>query len=152
MRVRRATIDDLEFIRETRNAGRYNMTRDTSLIRPHDSEVWWASKPNVWIAEDDGTRVGYAVLRQVDGDMFISLAVAPEQQGKGYGTLIYRHFHPLVKAEIWTWNHASRRAAEKAGSMGSWRPPRSTRTASCTRAGRPKSNSSLITARVVRPV
>mmetsp|Transcript_11326 Transcript_11326/g.21954 ORF Transcript_11326/g.21954 Transcript_11326/m.21954 type:complete len:258 (+) Transcript_11326:503-1276(+) len=44
------------------------------------------------------------------------------------------------------------RAAENAGSMGSWRPPRSTSTASCTRAGRPKSNSSLMTARVVRPV
>ena len=126
MHVRRATIDDLDFIRETRNAGRFNMTRDTSLIRPYDSEVWWASKPNVWIAEVPAfslssaggayqQRVGYAVLRQTDDGMFISLAVAPEHQGKGYGTLIYRHFHPLVKAEIYAWNVASRRAAEKAG-------------------------------------
>ena len=44
------------------------------------------------------------------------------------------------------------RAAENAGSIGSSRPPRSTRTASATLAGRPKSNSSLITARIVRPV
>lgn len=123
MHVRRATVDDLDFIRETRNAGRYNMTRDTSLIHPYDSEVWWASNPNVWIAEvpasthplSSMTPVGYAVLRETNQGTFISLAVAPEHQGKGYGTLIYRHFHPLVKAEIWDWNGPSIRAAEKAG-------------------------------------
>lgn len=127
MRVRRATVDDLEFIRETRNAGRHQMTRDTSVIYPYDSEVWWASGPLAYIAEDVTPvhsasaapnlpfRVGYAVLREVDNELFISLAVAPQHQGKGYGTAIYRHFHPLVKAEIWDWNTASRRAAEKAG-------------------------------------
>lgn len=115
MLVRRATHDDLDFIRETRNAGRHNMTRDTSVIYPHDSDVWWAGTPNAYIAEVDGESVGYAVLREVGSDLYISLAVAPEHQGRGYGTEIYRHFHPLVKAEIWSWNHASRRAAEKAG-------------------------------------
>ncbi|WP_036247559.1 hypothetical protein [Methylibium sp. T29] len=44
------------------------------------------------------------------------------------------------------------RAADTAGSIGSSRPPRSTSTARPTLAGRPKSNSSLITARTVRPV
>ena len=115
MRVRRATRDDLDFIRETRNAGRYHMTRDTSLIHPHDSEVWWAARPDAYVAEQAGEPVGYAVIRQVDGDAWISLAVAPEHQGKGYGTLIYRYFHPGVKAEIWDWNIASLRSAEKAG-------------------------------------
>jgi hypothetical protein len=43
-------------------------------------------------------------------------------------------------------------AAEKAAAMGSSRPPRSTSTARVTLAGRPKSNSSLTTARTVRPV
>lgn len=115
MRVRRATVDDLDFIRETRNAGRYNMTRDTSLIHPHDSEVWWASNPDAYVAEVDGEPVGYAVLREEGHQFWISLAVAPEHQGRGYGTLIYRHFQPLVKAEIWKTNVASRRAAHKAG-------------------------------------
>lgn len=114
MHVRRATRDDLDFIRATRNAGRFQMTRDTSLVHPHDSEVWWASAPNAWILDDDEP-VGYAVLREDNHQLLISLAVAPEHQGKGYGTHIYRHFFPLVHAEIWEWNIASRRAAEKAG-------------------------------------
>ena len=44
------------------------------------------------------------------------------------------------------------RAAQKSACIGNSRPPRSTNTASLTLAGRPKSNSSLITARMVRPV
>lgn len=115
MHVRPATLDDLEFIRETRNAGRHNMTRDTSVVHRHDSEAWWASRPNAWIAEVDGEPVGYAVLRENGDGTYISLAVTPEHRGNGYGTEIYRHFHPIVKAEIWVWNYASRRAAEKAG-------------------------------------
>jgi hypothetical protein len=46
--------------------------------------------------------------------------------------------------------HDARRG--EGGAMGSSRPPRSTSTASVTLAGRPKSNSSLTTARIVRPV
>jgi hypothetical protein len=44
-----------------------------------------------------------------------------------------------------------RRAPQYVGSMGSSRPPRSMSTASSMRAGRPKSKSSLIAARTLRP-
>ena len=43
------------------------------------------------------------------------------------------------------------RAAEHDAQIGSSRPPRSTSTTSVTLAGRPKSYSSLMTARIVRP-
>ena len=45
-----------------------------------------------------------------------------------------------------------RYAPVTSGAMGSSRPPRSTRTASSTRRGRPKSTSSSSAARTVRPV
>ena len=44
------------------------------------------------------------------------------------------------------------RAAATVASIGNSRPPRSTRTASCTLAGRPKSKISLRAARMLRPV
>ena len=44
------------------------------------------------------------------------------------------------------------RAPQYVGSIGSSRPPRSTSTASSMRAGRPKSKSSLMAARTLRPV
>lgn len=120
MRVRPAKESDLEFVRLTRNAGRKHFTRDNREVSPEDQELWWKTGAfDLDIFEtEDGEPVGYALLtvREFRGAPreFISLAVAPEHQGKGWGTEIYRHYRHQL-AEIRADNHASRRAAEKAG-------------------------------------
>lgn len=121
MRGRRATANDLEFVRELRNSNRHLMTRDTREISPEEQAAWWHTLPDLWIFENDTTDelIGYALYTHRSGRDFISLVVDTPWQGRGYGTDIYR-FRTPVSAEILLDNWPSRRAAEKAGMRVAW--------------------------------
>ena len=105
------TLDELEQVRQIRNACREWMTHDTKHIGSAQQWAWWNSAPRELYLFDS---VAYALLTQRDGETWISLGVLPEHRGKGIGTRIYRLF-PKALAEIRKDNLASRRAAEKAG-------------------------------------
>lgn len=124
MRVRAVTTEqDVETLRQIRNAGREWMTRDTSEISPEQQRDWWAARDPetclVYLFSHDGADVGYGLLRLDGGSWWVSLAVAPEHRGKGHGTAIYRWLVPVVSAPIWaeilTANGPSLRAASRAG-------------------------------------
>lgn len=110
--------DALDAVRKIRNAGRQWMTEHIDELSANEQIVWFSEAPRcLWVWEDEDEIVGYAYISQRGDDhqLWISLAVHPDHQGKGIGTRIYRHFVPLVYAEIWRHNTASRKAAEKAG-------------------------------------
>ena len=123
MRVRAVTTDeDLETLRQIRNAGREWMTRDTSEITPEQQRAWWQQRDPetclVFLFSDKGTDVGYGLLRRIDDYWWCSLAVKPEHRGNGYGTGIYQWLGATwgaVWAEILIANKASQIAALKAG-------------------------------------
>ena len=124
MRARRATVDDLEFVRELRNSNRHLMTRDTSEISQEEQKFWWdTAYPDLWIWEayrcGQFDPVGYALFTFRNGRDWISLAVIREFRNHGLGTQIYR-FRTPISAEIALDNWPSRRAAEKAGMRVVW--------------------------------
>lgn len=126
MRGRRATADDLEFVRQLRNSNRELMTRDTREITPEEQAAWWHTLPDLYVFEASSdahssgmVRVGYALYTFRNGRDWISLVVAPEFRGLGFGTEIYRYRTP-VSAEILLDNWPSRRSAEKAGLRVAW--------------------------------
>ena len=94
--------------------------------------------------------------RWISSPLLVELRVASDEHRAAVSASISKLKRPCVVAR-------ERAATARRGSaiarrrrsrrcIGSSRPPRSTSTASVTLAGRPKSNSSLSTARMVRPV
>ena len=112
MRVEKVQhLDQVEQVRGIRNSCREWMTRDTRHIGSAQQWSWWNAAPRELYLCDD---VAYALITERDGRKWISLGVLPDERGRGIGTAIYQLFRDVF-AEIRSDNHASRRAAEKAG-------------------------------------
>ena len=119
-----ARDEDMYDIMEIRNSGRQFMTHHTEEITPEQQYDWWMAKDTnhyrIWLVVNElNYIVGFVMLRVMDnGHVWGTLAVYPEYQGRGYGTVMYG-FMQLQDDEIWIEirndNLASLRAAEKAG-------------------------------------
>lgn len=118
----------LEEIRRIRNVGRQWMTENSNEITAEQQVEWWSSMSQMPKKDfrffifviDGGPILGYGMLsRRQNNILHISLAVAPEEQGKGHGTYIYdtvaSKADEPVNAVILKNNIASIKAAEKAG-------------------------------------
>ncbi len=121
-----ATDADIEVVRVIRNAGRQWMTEDTSEVSTEQQRNWWQvarwaadTKLVVYREKRNPRIIGYGLISRRNGGLVVSLAVAPEHQGVGYGTEIYRDLASRasepVMAKIRADNKASIRAVEKAG-------------------------------------
>lgn len=109
--------DELLQIADIRNAGREWYTNDTRYIPPHLQLQWFLNADRtLWAVKRGNIVVGFALLTDRDGKVWIGLGVRPGYQGQGIGTCIYARFFN-VWAEVREDNLSSLRAAEKAGYM-----------------------------------
>lgn len=119
------TLEQAQVVARIRNEVRQFMTRDQSHISPAQQEKWWQNRnPSalrlfLYFKPNSTVPMGYSLLT-VDsrGIWWGTLALLPEYQGQGYGTLIYKHLVSLVSVlhiEIYSHNVASMNAAVHAG-------------------------------------
>lgn len=120
---------DVERVRVLRNTGREQMTNDTREITQQAQQDWWSTIDNsrvlIWLCYDGATEVGFGMIRMLHArtpspNWYVTLVVAPEHHGKGYGTAIYRAMLERAPdgrlfAEILHRNEKSIRAAKAAG-------------------------------------
>lgn len=115
--------EQAELIRTVRNNARQFMTRDTAYIT-HEDQVRWFTRyqddinQHLYIYHEDDALVGYTYLVLRNGLWWGTLVVVPEQQGKGYGTKLYKEMIRLahvVYIEIYSDNEHSLKSAVKAG-------------------------------------
>lgn len=113
------TIEQAQIVREIRNSVREHMTRHTEEITEYQQEQWFATQSGLlYLYFDNTTVIGYSYLRDIDDRSWGTLAVVPDQQGKGYGMQIYKHLISLTNRlwiEIYSDNISSMRAAINAG-------------------------------------
>lgn len=117
---------DFEAMRTIRNSGRRWYTRFQGEISHGVQRSWRALalqsrdtlRPYVYEAEGGGI-VAYGLLREERGRWYVTLGVAPEDQGQGYGTEVYRHLAEEARADVYAEilreNVASLVAAGRAG-------------------------------------
>lgn len=97
---------DVEILRQIRNACREGFSFDNSEISPEQQAKWWASMRDRfkgWLYYDSGgVYVGYGALRCAEDDLwYSSVAVLPEQAGRGYGGAITADVIRRVDFEVW---------------------------------------------------
>lgn len=124
------TDEEVEAMRLIRNAGRKWMTHNQGEISPEKQREWWRHARTLstddfsaFIYRADKAIVGYGLLvrmEQAKSTLWVSLAVAPDHQGRGYGTCIYEDLKircpdEPIYAEVYHGNVASLSAALKAG-------------------------------------
>jgi RimJ/RimL family protein N-acetyltransferase len=128
--LRAATVADADRFMDWRNdpaAVHFSMSR--ARIERAEHERWYAAcledpGSRLWIAEKNGQAVGQVRVDTEDGVGVVSIAVAPEQRGRGFGSAILcamlvevsreRITHTL-RATVHPDNVASLRAFERAG-------------------------------------
>lgn len=98
--------EQVEQMRQLRNAGRHGFANDQREIGIDDQQVWWLANRRTmrgWLyLTSDGSTAGYGLIRQTDdGRWWSSVAVSPLFQGKGFGTQIMRHLFQSVDGELW---------------------------------------------------
>lgn len=125
MIFREATMSDADTILSWRNDPRVFLNFRRMVPVPREEHLLWlaacldSSRCLILIGVNEGVPVGMVRLDQSpDGYSEVAIIVAPEHQGKGYGTALLDFAcgddDPLV-AEIKEVNTASRRIFEKCG-------------------------------------
>lgn len=98
--------EQVEAMRQLRNAGRHGFANDQREIGIDDQQAWWLANRRTmrgWLyLTQDGSTAGYGLLRQSeDGRWWSSVAVAPIFQGLGFGIQIMRHLFQVADGELW---------------------------------------------------
>ena len=125
MNFREAITDEWEVLLKWRNdsATRLNSI-NTDLITEEDHKKWFFASLNntkrkIYIAEDQGTKVGTVRKDVKDNEVVISWTVAPEQRGKGYAKKMVKSFTDKLSGNIIAFikdsNIASIKVAEYSG-------------------------------------
>lgn len=107
-------ITDFLFLRDIRNQNRQFMTGTQEKITLIQQFRFWRSRPEVYIAEIDGLRVGYLLIK----GSFITECVSPKFRGFGIGLQLVEYAKSIKKdliAVIRTDNITSIRLHHKAG-------------------------------------
>lgn len=112
--VRPATsIADFLFARRLRNAVRLNMTGNTAPIGLWQQLLFWWRRPpglEIYMAEVDGERAGYLLLRPRGDTWLITEAVSGSFRRRGVAAAMIRFAqdrYPDITAEILAGNAAS---------------------------------------------
>jgi hypothetical protein len=116
-----ASALDFEYVRRLRNANRRFLTGDARRIGVLRQLRFWLARPasiDLHVAELDGRRCGYLLLRR-DGDTtWITEVVDARHRGRGVAMEMIRFAaarHPHLSAEIFPGNDASLRLHARAG-------------------------------------
>jgi RimJ/RimL family protein N-acetyltransferase len=125
MQLRRATIDDALDVLEWRNDPQSVAASKTGAVN-RDTHLAWFPKAVVdeqraiFIAEEDGRKIGMIRFDRDERAWTVSINLAPDQRGKGYGDRILSAGinaigSPPLIAEIKDDNIASIRLFERCG-------------------------------------
>jgi RimJ/RimL family protein N-acetyltransferase len=112
---------DFEYVRRLRNANRVHLTGDAGRIGVFRQLRFWLRRPagiDLYVAECDGRRCGYLLLRRAAATTYITEVVDARCRGRGVGSEMIRFAaarHPHLSAEIFSANEASRRLHARAG-------------------------------------
>lgn len=119
--LRKATIEDAQFLLDSRNNSR------TWFLNPKvvsmEEHLHWLGyhikKPHFYICEVDGKPMGSVRAKRIGGGWELHWETLPEYQGKGYATLFATQLVSLLKgrlvAEIKPDNLASIKVAQALG-------------------------------------
>ena len=112
---------DFEYVRRLRNANRTHLTGDGGRIGVFRQLRFWLRRPagiDLYLAECDGRRCGYLLLRRADATTYITEVVDVRHRGRGVAREMIRFAaarHPHLSAEIFAANEVSRRLHARAG-------------------------------------
>lgn len=104
--ARRAEASDAELLRQWRNdpeTRRRSFTKTTVSVTEH--RAWLQTRLDsdrgaIWIFSDGGVPIGQ-VRMDIDGDVAeVSIVVAPERRGRGYGKAMLSAAMPLLRREF----------------------------------------------------
>lgn len=116
-----ASALDFEYVRRLRNANRRFLTGHAGRIGLLRQLRFWLRRPpgiDLYVAERDGRRCGYLLLRRDGATAWITEVVDARHRGHGVAQEMIRFAaarHPHVSAEILADNEASLRLHARAG-------------------------------------
>jgi RimJ/RimL family protein N-acetyltransferase len=104
--ARRAQAGDAELLRGWRNdpeTRRRSFTKTTVSVAEHEAWLHWrlaSERTVIWIFSDGDVAVGQ-VRADVDGDVAeVSIVVAPERRGQGYGKAMLSEAMSLLRRDF----------------------------------------------------
>lgn len=83
-----AAIEDIPGMHRVRLSVTENRLSDPSRVTDEDYAEHLTSLGRGWVIECEGAIVGFAIGRVTDGNIW-ALFVAPDHEGRGYGTLLH---------------------------------------------------------------
>ena len=123
--LRPATLDDADFMLRLRNDPETRLnSHNTAMIARADHMAWLADALKgdlirIYVASVDERPVGTVRVDDAVTHKMLSWMVAPEPRGRGHGARMVRavvdRTPELLRAEVKSFNVASRRIAERAG-------------------------------------
>jgi ribosomal protein S18 acetylase RimI-like enzyme len=116
-------LEDAERMREIRNSCRQFMTRNTLEISVDEQKIWFLTlenetRPFLLAVDVEGQpKVGYGLIRMIDGCYWISGGLLPEWRGKGLGKRLFAELARIVniveKRTCWLEVRASNMIAQR---------------------------------------
>ncbi len=88
MILREAEVHDIPELHRIRLSVRENALSNPGLITPADYEEFLMKKGKGWLAEEEGTVQGFAIV-DLEGNNIWALFVHPQSEGKGMGRRLH---------------------------------------------------------------
>lgn len=92
-------VEQAQEIALIRNSGREFMTKDKDEISPERQAQWFAhtyvganadGRLFAFVGYDGAEAVAYGLVKQHDGEFWVTGVIAPQAQGKGYGEELFK--------------------------------------------------------------
>lgn len=116
--------EDVEILRQIRNACKDGFSHDNNAISQPAQEAWWVlmrDRVRAWLYWHEADIVGYGLLRQTDdGRWWSSVAVVPSAAGHGYGGAITADLIRRIEEPVWAEARLDNPAAMRLHRMGDW--------------------------------
>jgi len=95
-------LEDAEVMRQIRNSCRQFMTRNTLEIGEDEQMIWFltlenTTRPFLLVADvENQPKVGYGLIREIDGKLWLSGGILPEWRGQGLGKRLFAEMARIV--------------------------------------------------------
>ena len=104
MNFREAVIEDISQMQTVRNSVKENVLSDPGLVSYADYHKYIIHRGKGWVAEEDGTIIGFSVADLVDMNIW-ALFVLPRFEKKGVGKKLHQlmldWYFSQVKVPVW---------------------------------------------------
>jgi GNAT superfamily N-acetyltransferase len=102
--VRITNNEQVEDLRQMRNACRGTYTNDNSYITKGMQRVFWKkNKDNIvgFLYYNDSDLIGFGILKKIDSKYYSSVGVHPLAQGHGYGKELTHMLINSIPDDVW---------------------------------------------------